>query len=197
MKQQLKTMQALPPLSLNTRLKRLKALARAIRENQAEVVQAINQDFAHRSTEESLLAEIMVCLEEIKYTRRHLKQWVRSRRWHADWKFFPSKCAITPQAKGVVGIMAPWNYPFNLVIEPLVAAIAAGNRVLVKPSEITAQTASLIQRLLGQVFKPDEVHVVLAMPPWPMNSVLCRWTTSCSPDPPKWVKSSCAMPATT
>ncbi|WP_223788029.1 coniferyl aldehyde dehydrogenase [Marinicella meishanensis] len=161
MKRQLKTMQALPPLALATRIQRLKALARAIRHHQQQVAEAINRDFSHRSTEESLLAEIMVCLEEIKHTQRHLKQWVRSRRWHADWKFFPSKCAITPQPKGVVGIMAPWNYPFNLVMEPLVAAIAAGNRVMVKPSEITGHTAALIKTMLAEVFADDEVHVVL------------------------------------
>lgn len=161
MNKQLKKMQSLPPLEFESRVKYLKKLTEVIKNDQAEIIAAINQDFSHRSEEESLLADIMVCLDEIKYTLKHIKQWVRSKTWHSDWKFYPSKCAISPQAKGVVGIMAPWNYPFNLVIEPLVAAIAAGNRVMVKPSEITPKTAALIERLLAKVFSPDEVFVVL------------------------------------
>ncbi len=161
MKDQLKKMQSLPPIPVKTRIERLKQLAKAIKKNQTTVVTAINQDFRHRCTEETLLAEVMVCLDEINYTLKHIKQWTRSKTWHADWKFYPSKCAVTPQPKGVIGIMAPWNYPFNLVIEPLVAAIAAGNRVMVKPSEITNKTAQMIEQVLAQVFRPDEVFVVL------------------------------------
>ncbi len=161
MKKQLKKMQSLPSIPVKTRMSMLKRLAKTIKNNQRTVVEAIAKDFNHRSTEESMLAEIMVCLDEIKYTLKNIKQWTRTKTWHADWKFYPSKCAVTPQPKGVVGIMAPWNYPFNLVIEPLVAAIAAGNRVMVKPSEITNNTAQMIEQVLGQVFKPDEVFVVL------------------------------------
>ena len=158
---QLQIMQALPSLSVEERIRLLKQLAKVIKSDQAKVIKAISQDFSHRSSEESLLAEIMVCLDEIKHTLKHIKQWVRPKTWHSDWKFYPSKCSITPQPKGVVGIMAPWNYPFNLVIEPLIAAIAAGNRVLVKPSEITSNTAELIAELLGNVYSQDQVFVVL------------------------------------
>ncbi len=154
-------MQALPALPIKTRINKLKLLASTIKQNQQQITTAISQDFTHRCTEESLLAEIMVCLEEIKDTLKHIKQWTRSKAWHSDWKFYPSKCAVTPQPKGVVGIIAPWNYPFNLVIEPLIAAIAAGNRVMVKPSEVTANTSEMIAQLLAQVFTDDEVFVVL------------------------------------
>jgi len=158
---QLTTMQSLPPLTVEVRTKLLKQLAHVIKKHQTEIINAINQDFLHRSEQESLLAEIMVCLDEIHHTLKHIKQWVRPKIWHSDWKFYPSKCSIQPQAKGVVGIMAPWNYPFNLVIEPLVAAIAAGNRVMIKPSEITSNTAELIETLLAKVFSSNQVHVVL------------------------------------
>lgn len=161
MKNQLIKMQSLPPLSFNSRVKHLKQLAAVIRQQQTQIITAINQDFSHRCEEETLLAEVMVCLDEIKHTLKHIKQWVRPKTWHSDWKFYPSKCQVAPQAKGVVGIMAPWNYPFNLVIEPLVAAIAAGNRVMVKPSEITPATAALVEQLLAKVFTPEEVYVVL------------------------------------
>ncbi len=161
MQKQLARMQELPPLSLDSRVNKLKLLARTIKAHQAEIKAAVNDDFSHRSSEESQLAEIMVCLDEIKHALKHIKQWTKDQVWHANWKFFPSKCAISPQPKGVVGIMSPWNYPFNLVIEPLVAAIAAGNRVMVKPSEMTPATAKMTQALLAKVFTEDEVTVVL------------------------------------
>lgn len=161
MQEQLKKMQQLPPLAFDLRVARLKQLAKTIKVYEDKIIEAITKDFSHRCHQESQMAEIMVSIDEIKHALKHIKQWTRTKTWHANWKFFPSKCAISPQAKGVVGIMAPWNYPFNLVIEPLVAAIAAGNRVMVKPSEITANTAELIQQLLSEVFADDEVHVVL------------------------------------
>lgn len=161
MKKQLQQMKTLPPLTMARRIESLKKLAACIHHKQADIIQALHQDFGHRCEQETLLAEIMVCLDEIHYTLKHIKQWVRPKTWHANWKFYPSKCSISPQPKGVVGIMAPWNYPFNLVIEPLTAAIAAGNRVMVKPSEITPHTAQLIEQLIGDVFTNDEVAVVL------------------------------------
>lgn len=161
LKQQLSHMQSLPAFSIKQRIKHLKNLRAVISDNQELILAAINKDFSHRCREESLLAEIMVCVDEINHTLRHIKQWVRPKVWHANWKFYPSKCAVVPEAKGVVGIMAPWNYPFNLVIEPLVAALAAGNRAMVKPSEVTAHTAAMTADLLAQVFSEDEVKVVL------------------------------------
>jgi coniferyl-aldehyde dehydrogenase len=161
MQAQLKKMKQLPPLSFDLRVKRLKQLATTIKSYENKIIEAVSKDFSHRCHQESQMAEIMVCIDEIKHALKNIKQWTRTKTWHTNWKFFPSKCAISPQPKGVVGIMAPWNYPFNLVIEPLVAAIAAGNRVMVKPSEITANTAQLTQQLLADVFTDDEVHVVL------------------------------------
>ncbi len=154
-------MKQLPALTLAERTARLKSLARIIRQHQVEIINTVSSDFSHRCAQESQMAEVMVCLDEIKHTLKNIKQWTREKVWHANWKFFPSKCAISPQPKGVVGVMAPWNYPFNLVIEPLVAAIAAGNRVMIKPSEVTPKTATLTQKLLRQVFTEDEVFVVL------------------------------------
>ena len=154
-------MKNLPPLTMARRIESLKKLAAYIHHKQADIIKALHQDFGHRCEQETLLAEIMVCLDEIQYTLKHIKQWVRPKTWHANWKFYPSKCSISPQPKGVVGIMAPWNYPFNLVIEPLTAAIAAGNRVMIKPSEMTPNTAQLIAQLISDVFASDEVTVVL------------------------------------
>ncbi|GAA4817601.1 aldehyde dehydrogenase [Marinicella pacifica] len=158
---QLNKMQALPPICLDRRLERLQALYQTIQQNKQNIINAINSDYGHRAAGETLLAEVLVNLEDIKHTIKHLPRWAKADQWTADWKFWPSRCAIVPEAKGVVGIMAPWNYPFNLVAGPLTAAIAAGNRVMVKPSEVTPKTAELIQQLLAEVFTDDEVHVVL------------------------------------
>ena len=160
MQQQLEHMKQLPPLTLEERIARLKSLARTIKRQQQTIIDTVSEDFTHRCAQESQMAEVMVCLDEIKHTLQHIRQWTREHTWHANWKFFPSKCSVSPQPKGVVGVMAPWNYPFNLVIEPLVAAIAAGNRVMVKPSEVTPKTAALTEQLLGEVFSQDEVFVV-------------------------------------
>ncbi|MCB1582461.1 MAG: coniferyl aldehyde dehydrogenase [Marinicella sp.] len=161
MKQQLEKMKKMPPLPLAQRVTLLKKLAQTIKSNQTKIIHAVSQDFSHRCQQESQMAEIMVCLDEIKHALNHIKQWTQTRTWHANWKFFPSKCAVYPQAKGVVGIMAPWNYPVNLVIEPLVAAIAAGNRVMIKPSEITPKTSETLKHMLSEVFSENEVYVVL------------------------------------
>ncbi len=161
MLEQLQKMKQLPPLTMKQRVAHLKSLAKNIKANDEKIINAVSADFSHRCEQESQMAEIMVCIDEINHALKHIKQWTQTKTWHANWKFYPSKCAISPQPKGVVGIMAPWNYPFNLVIEPLVAAIAAGNRVMVKPSEITPKTAAVIKQLLSDVFSDDEVHVVL------------------------------------
>ncbi|MCX7544544.1 coniferyl aldehyde dehydrogenase [Marinicella gelatinilytica] len=161
MQSQLSQMQQLPALTLEQRLGRLKALQKSIQTNKQLIIDAINADYGQRAASETLLAEVLVNLEDLKHTIKHLPRWVKAEKWTADWKFWPSRCAIIPEAKGVVGIMAPWNYPFNLVAGPLTAAIAGGNRVMIKPSEITPKTAELIQSLLSDVFSDDEVFVVL------------------------------------
>ncbi len=161
MHNQLNKMQALPAFSVDERLDRLNALQKAIQNNKQAIIKAISSDYGHRASSETLLAEVLVNLEDIKHTIKHLPDWVKADKWTADWKFWPSRCAIEPEAKGVVGIMAPWNYPFNLVAGPLTAAIAAGNRVMIKPSEVTPKTAQFIKTLLAEVFSEDEVHVVL------------------------------------
>ncbi len=153
-------MKSLPPLTLAERKAGLKRLAQDIKTNQQAIADAINADFSHRSQHETRLAEIMLSLDEIHHNLKHLRRWTQPVVQHSNWKFYPSKCAIVPQPLGVVGIMAPWNYPFNLVMAPLAAAIAAGNRVMVKPSEITTQTAELIKDMLHRVFGADVVHVV-------------------------------------
>ena len=129
-----------------------------------EFAKAMSADFGRRSRHESLLSDGMTVLNEIDHLRRHLRGWMRSRRAAADWLFFPARTEVRYQPLGVVGIIAPWNYPVNLALKPLAAAIAAGNHVMLKPSENTPRTAELLKALLADVFPDDRVATVLGGP---------------------------------
>lgn len=148
-----------PNLTLATRIRRLKKLKQVMNDKIDNLISAINKDFGRRCSSETQIAEIMVCNEEIKHTLKHIKSWVKPKSRSADIKFLFSKNVIMPQPLGVVGIISPWNYPFNLAIAPLIAAIAAGNKVMIKPSELTPNTADFIAELMSEVFEETEVAV--------------------------------------
>jgi coniferyl-aldehyde dehydrogenase len=93
-----------------------------------------------------------------------LRGWMRPKRAAADWLFFPARTEVRYQPLGVVGIIAPWNYPVNLALMPLATAVAAGNHVMLKPSEHTPRTSQLLKDLLTDVFPPDRVATVLGGP---------------------------------
>lgn len=146
--------------TLDQRRKWLCDLDASIRRNVPQIQQALDRDFGHRCQEETLLAEIMGSLKAITYARKHLKSWMKPRSRRVDMTFQPATARIVPQPLGVVGIMAPWNYPFGLVIKPLISALAAGNRVMIKPSESTPAVASLLQTMLGEIFPESQVCVI-------------------------------------
>lgn len=145
---------------LRERLYSLKRLAEAIQHYKEEIVSAISADFGRRSRIETMAADIMVTLEEIKHAQKHLRGWMKPERRSISLTFKPARGEIRFMPLGVVGIVAPWNYPFQLAIIPLVNAIAAGNRVMIKPSEFTPRTSELLQKMLGEVFSADEVVTV-------------------------------------
>ncbi|MFK8010716.1 MAG: aldehyde dehydrogenase family protein [Marinicellaceae bacterium] len=157
--QQFELLNQAPNLNIETRILRLKTLKSVIKKNTNNIINALNQDYSRRSESETRIAEIMICLAEINHTLAHIKQWVKPKIKSAGIKFMFSKNAIIPQPLGVVGIISPWNYPFNLAIAPLIAAIAAGNKVMIKPSEITPCTSALIADIISQVFEKTEVAV--------------------------------------
>ncbi|MGH8042396.1 MAG: coniferyl aldehyde dehydrogenase [Rudaea sp.] len=125
---------------------------------------AMSADFGRRSRHESLMSDAFTVLKEIDYTRRHLRGWMRSKRALADWLFWPARTEVRYQPLGVVGIISPWNYPVNLALKPLIAAIAAGNHVMLKPSEHTPGTSALLKEMLAGVFADDRVAIVLGGP---------------------------------
>jgi acyl-CoA reductase-like NAD-dependent aldehyde dehydrogenase len=138
----------------------LAALERLVRENVPAIAEAIRADFGNRSLHETQLLEIFPSLEAIKHARRHLKGWMKPDRRRVSMWFQPGRAQVRHQPLGVVGIIVPWNYPLLLAVGPLVAALAAGNRAMVKMSEFTPATAALFAGLVGKYFNADSVTVV-------------------------------------
>lgn len=137
-------------------LDRLEAL---VRDHAEEWAQAISRDFGNRSRHETQLLEIFPSLEGIRHARRHLRRWMKPERRATSLWFLPGRSSVFPQPLGVVGIVVPWNYPLYLAIGPLVPALAAGNRVMVKMSETTPATGELLARLAARHFPGGEVTV--------------------------------------
>lgn len=134
-------------------------LREALKRRLDEMAAAISADFGHRSPHESRIADGMTVLNEIDHLRRHLRRWMKPRRVGVGWRFWPARAEIRPEPVGVVGVIAPWNYPVNLALIPLATAIAAGNHVYLKPSEHTPRTSAFLRALLAEVFPADRVAV--------------------------------------
>jgi len=150
--------QPFPDLSVRKdRLKRLLALTER---HEADICAAIDADFGGRSAHETRLAELFVVRAGIRHTLSHLSGWMRERRVATTLPFLPGRNRLLPQPLGVVGIVSPWNYPFQLAVAPVTAALAAGNRVLVKPSELTPAFSALLAGLASEHFSPDELSVI-------------------------------------
>jgi aldehyde dehydrogenase (NAD+) len=141
------------------RIAKLARLREAIVAREQKIREAMFEDFRKSPTEVDL-TEVFPVLVEIKDAMKHLRGWMRPAPVSTPMSLFGTRSAVRYEPKGVVLIIGPWNYPFQLVIAPLVAAIAAGNCVVVKPSELTARTSKLLVELVGAVFAEDEVAVV-------------------------------------
>jgi acyl-CoA reductase-like NAD-dependent aldehyde dehydrogenase len=149
-----------PQPSRQERQRRLLLLERLLRDNIDALAAAIDQDFGHRSRDETRLLEIFPSLESIKHARRHLGRWMRDEQRPVSLWFQPGRAKVVLQPLGVVGIIAPWNYPILLAAAPLAAALAAGNRAMVKMSEYTPRTARLFADLIARHFTAEELTVV-------------------------------------
>jgi coniferyl-aldehyde dehydrogenase len=146
-----------PPLAL--RLDRLKRLRAVVTENERRFEQAISADFGHRSAIETAIAETMFVLTEMRHATKHLKKWMAPQRISTALQFAPATNRLLPQPLGVVGIIAPWNYPLQLTLAPAVAAISAGNRVMIKPSELVPRFSALLAEVIAKKFSADEIVV--------------------------------------
>jgi len=148
-----------PAASLEVRCDRLARLRSVVSDNEARLSEAISADFGNRSATETLFAEILFVLNEIKHASKHLRKWMAPQRIVTALQFLPAKNRLIPQPLGVVGVIAPWNYPLQLTLAPAIGAIAAGNRVMIKPSELTPHFAALLKELVAGKFAPDELFV--------------------------------------
>ncbi|HTI48562.1 MAG TPA: aldehyde dehydrogenase family protein [Casimicrobiaceae bacterium] len=149
-----------PYPDVRVRRDRLGRLLRIV-EDEAAWVRAVDEDFGHRSAHETRLAELYVVGAEARFARRHLARWMRPRRVRTPVRLWPGAASIMPQPRGVAGVISPWNYPLQLALAPVVAALAAGNRVMLKPSELAPATSALLCARIAEHFAPDELAVVL------------------------------------
>lgn len=145
--------------SLKNRLDKLRAIKKWIKKNESRICEEIFKDF-QKSTEEVLLTEIKPIVDEINHYLSHLEQWVRPTLVSSPLTFLGTRSQVSIEPKGVSLIIAPWNYPFNLCIGPLVSAIGAGCTAIIKPSEHTPHTANLIQNMMNELFTKKEVAVI-------------------------------------
>jgi coniferyl-aldehyde dehydrogenase len=153
-----------PAPDRQARLRSLDRLASVLSRNSPEIAAAISADFGNRSHFETYLLELVPVRNAIRHAKQNLARWMRPQRRHVGWLFKPGKAWVQYQPLGVIGILSPWNYPLSLSLLPMVDALAAGNRVLLKPPELTPNFSALIKRLLGEAFAEGEVAVVSGGP---------------------------------
>lgn len=152
--------QAHPMPSLEQRRNRLSALKGALLAHKQPLCDALALDYGQRSDYDSLVADILPCVMQINYSLKRLKGWMRPARRHPGLLLAPARVEVHYQPLGVIGIMVPWNFPVMLSLGPLIGAIAAGNRAMIKLSEFTPHTNAVLRTLLAQVFGDDEVVVI-------------------------------------
>ncbi|MBC7436898.1 MAG: coniferyl aldehyde dehydrogenase [Bdellovibrionales bacterium] len=146
------------PLALRRdRLLRMKGLLETHGDTLARAVQS---DFGVRSQQLTEIADLFVLRSLLSHTLRHLAKWMKPVKVSTPIYLQPSRAYLQRQPLGVVGVVSPWNYPVQLSLGPVITALAAGNRVMLKPSELTPQTSALLEELLAKAFTPDEVCVV-------------------------------------
>lgn len=138
---------------------KLRRLERAVLERRDEIRAAMWADYRKPAAEVDL-SEIYPVVSEARHAIRHLRRWMKPRRVGARLALFGSRSTVVYEPKGVVLIVAPWNFPFNLTLGPLVSAIAAGNCAMLKPSELAPESAACMKRIVGDLFAENEVAVI-------------------------------------
>ena len=152
--------QAQPMPSLAQRRSRLTALKSALLAHKQALCDALALDYGQRSDYDSLVADILPCVMQINYSLKRLKGWMRPARRHPGLLLAPARVEVHYQPLGVVGIMVPWNFPVMLSLGPLIGALAAGNRAMIKLSEFTPHTNAVLRTLLDEALGGDEVVVI-------------------------------------
>ncbi|PRQ02893.1 Coniferyl aldehyde dehydrogenase [Enhygromyxa salina] len=147
------------PPSYRTRRHHLQLLLGMILDHQDRIIEAIGEDFGTRSPDESRRIELLPLILGIRHTIKSLRRWMRPSRRSTHWATWPSLARVDYVPLGVVGIISPWNYPVSLALGPLTGALAAGNRAMIKPSELTPRTSAVLAELISKTFAADHVSV--------------------------------------
>ncbi|MBN4667401.1 coniferyl aldehyde dehydrogenase [Pandoraea nosoerga] len=151
---------ASPHVDWPTRERHLKALRAMLHKYRNAFARAIDEDFGGRSAQETDLLELFPSVGNLRHALAHTRRWMRGSRGWAHLWLLPARRAIVPQPLGVVGVIAPWNYPVLLAVGPLTDALAAGNRVMIKVSEVTPRFAEVFAAAVADTFAPEWVSVV-------------------------------------
>ena len=149
-----------PMPTAKARIAKLNTLKKLVINHSDEIVAAISDDFSNRAESETMLAEIFPLLDAIEYSKSRIKKWMKTERRKTPLTLAPASVHVMYQPLGVVGIVVPWNFPLFLGLSPLVSALAAGNRSMIKMSEFAPKTANLVQKLIRQYFSKDDITVV-------------------------------------
>ena len=149
-----------PHISLAERRELLFKLESILIDNQEAIAAAISRDFGNRSVHETKILEIFPTVAGLRHARRHLKKWMKPQRRHVALHFKGAHNRVIPQPKGVVGIIAPWNYPLFLVLSPLTSALAAGNRCMIKMAANSQRLCRLLKGLFHETIS-DEIVAIL------------------------------------
>lgn len=146
--------------SYDQRIANLEKIIKLTEAHEESFIKAISEDFGNRPRHETIIAEIVVTVSGAKLAKGNLKKWMRPRGVATPLHMLPAKSKIEPQPLGVVGIISPWNYPVQLALAPAVAALAAGNRVMIKPSELTPHTSEALKDAIASEFDETVCAVI-------------------------------------
>ena len=152
---------AAPYPSYSERRDALRSLLSEVKKRQPEIEAAVDEDFGGRSAHTTSLGDIFVTVDAIRFILANLRAWMDPEARSLALQFQPASARVEFQPRGVVGIISPWNYPVQLALMPLAYAIAAGNRALLKPSELTPRTSEALARLVRAALGPDHALVAL------------------------------------
>lgn len=147
--------------SLQTRIDRLRRLHATIKHYSQDIIDTISQDYGNRPACETILAELLYVDIAVNHASKNLARWMRPRRIATSILHFPGKNRLMAQPLGVVGVIGPWNYPLQLTMLPAISAIAAGNNVMVKISDLTPSFGKLLAEIVAANFEPAELAVIL------------------------------------
>ena len=153
-----------PRRSLDRRREDLRRLATMMLEDMPLWAEAVSADFGHRAATETQLLELSAVARAARSARRELGRWMAPRPVSTPMFAAPGRSSVRHEPKGVVGVVSPWNYPIQLALMPLVAALAAGCRVMIKPSELTPRTNAMLAERLAAIFPADQVAIIQGGP---------------------------------